>query len=92
MTNIEAGYRIPEHPSAEEAAAVNAIIRDPDNPLFPCPIVVFCDRCGVQSRGDFMVTEGTPSAQRLSFARKDLVDRNGWQCAEEDLCLHCKEK
>lgn len=67
---------------------VSAILRDPDSPLYPSQITVFCDHCGAEATGDYMVSEDMTSAQRLAVARKHLVDNEGWQHDEDgdDFC------
>lgn len=68
--------------------AVSAILRDPDSPLYPSQITVFCDHCGVQATGDYMVSEGMTSTERLAVARKHLVDNAGWEHTDDgdDFC------
>lgn len=67
---------------------VNAIIRDPDSPYFPTQITVFCDHCGVQNTGDYMVSEDMTRTERLAAARKHLVENEGWEHTDDgdDFC------
>lgn len=65
---------------------VSAILRDPDSPLFPSRIAVFCDECGFTESGEYMVSEEQTKAERLEVARAHLRKR-GWQCDEDgDFC------
>ncbi|MDQ0694270.1 hypothetical protein [Streptomyces sp. W4I9-2] len=68
---------------------VSAILRDPDSPLYPSQITVFCDHCGHEATRDYMVSTDMTSAERLAVARKHLVDNEGWGHDEEfgdDFC------
>lgn len=67
---------------------VSAILRDPDSPLYPTQITVFCDHCGTEHTGDYMVSEDMTSEQRLAVARKHLVDSEGWEHTDDgdDFC------
>lgn len=65
---------------------VSAILRDPDSPLYPSRIAVFCDECGFTESGEYMVSEEQTKAERLEVARAHLRKR-GWQCDEDgDFC------
>lgn len=65
---------------------VSAILRDPDSPLYPSRITVFCDECGTEFTGEFMVSEEQNSAERLEVARAHMRTQ-GWQCDDEgDFC------
>lgn len=75
---------------------VSAILRDPDSPLYPSRICVFCDECGIQFGGEFMVSEEQTKTERLEVARAHMRTQ-GWQCdrsgdycpthkAENDAC------
>jgi hypothetical protein len=65
---------------------VSAILRDPDSPLYPSRITVFCDDCGVQNTGEYMVSTEQTSTERLEVARAHLRTQ-GWQCDETgDFC------
>lgn len=69
---------------------VLAILRDPECTAFPCQITVFCDECGEESTGDYLVDEKMTKGQRLRVARTYLADKEGWRCeAGEDLCPSC---
>lgn len=50
-------------------------------------VVVFCDRCGVEHRGDFA---GETREARLAAARTFLENRKGWLCREDDQCPVCR--
>ncbi|NUS26093.1 MAG: hypothetical protein HOV92_17980 [Streptomyces sp.] len=58
---------------------VNAIVRDMDDPRYPTQITVFCDHCGTEDTGEYMVSEGMTSRERLAVARDHLVKNKGWQ-------------
>ena len=62
---------------------VNAIIRDPDSPLYPSRITVFCDHCGVQDTGEYMVSEQMSRVERLAVARRHLVANKGWEHTDD---------
>jgi hypothetical protein len=67
---------------------VNAIVRDMDDPRYPTQITVFCDHCGVEDTGEYMVHEGMTSRERLAVARDHLVKNKGWEHTEDgdDFC------
>lgn len=58
---------------------VNAIVRDMDDPRYPSRITVFCDHCGVENTGEYMVSEDMTSTERLAVARQHLVQNKGWE-------------
>jgi hypothetical protein len=58
---------------------VNAIVRDMDDPRYPCQITVFCDHCGLKNTGDYMVSDDMTKAERLAAARAHLVANEGWE-------------
>lgn len=65
---------------------VSAILRDPDSPLYPSRIAVYCDECGTTESGEYMVSEEQTKAERLEVARAHLR-KQGWQCDEDgDFC------
>jgi hypothetical protein len=68
--------------------AVNAIVRDMDDPRYPSRITVFCDHCGTEFTGEFMVSAEMSSAERLAVARRHLVDNEGWEHTDDgdDFC------
>lgn len=50
-------------------------------------VVVFCDECGAEFRGDFI---GETRADRLAAARAYMADQHGWSITPEaDLCAAC---
>lgn len=54
---------------------------------YPAQITVFCDRCGYERTGDYVVTDRMTRAQRLAAARRHLDTNEGWSCtAAGDLC------
>jgi hypothetical protein len=67
---------------------VSAILRDPDSPHDPTQITVFCDHCGTENTGDYMVSEGMTSTERLAVARQHLVQNEGWEHTDDgdDFC------
>jgi hypothetical protein len=58
---------------------VNAIVRNPDDPRYPSQITVFCDHCGAENTGDYMVSTDMDREQRLAVARQHLVTNEGWE-------------
>ena len=69
---------------------ISAILRDPDSRVYPSLIVVFCDRCGVEDRHDYLVHEDDSSSTRLGYARAHLVKNEGWTCdGRGDFCPPC---
>ena len=67
---------------------VNAIVRDMDDPRYPSKITVFCDHCGAARTGEYMVSAEMTSRERLSVARKHLVEHAGWEHTDDgdDFC------
>ncbi len=71
---------------------VSAILRDPDSPLYPSRIGVFCDDCGTTREHDYMVSTEQTKTERLEVARAYLRTE-GWTCnAEGDFCPACPEE
>jgi hypothetical protein len=72
---------MPDQPTATPLTPeiVSAILRDPDSPYYPSRITVFCDHCGTQRTGDYMVREDMTRDERLAVARKHLTTNEGWQ-------------
>jgi hypothetical protein len=58
---------------------VTSILLDPDCPLYPSQITVFCDHCGTEDTADYMVSEDMTPTERLAVARRHLVEHKGWQ-------------
>lgn len=77
-----------DQPNTLTPDVVNAIVRDMDDPRYPSRITVFCDHCGTEFTGEFMVREGMTSTERLAVARKYLVNNKGWEHNEygDDFC------
>ena len=67
---------------------VSAILRDPNSPHYPTQITVFCDHCGIEHTGDYMVSTEMDGEERLAVARKHLVDNEGWEHTDDgdDFC------
>ncbi|WP_086773246.1 hypothetical protein [Streptomyces bobili] len=67
---------------------VSAILRDPDSPYYPSRITMFCDHCGVERTGEYMVSEDMTSRERLGVARQHLVQNEGWEHTSDgdDFC------
>lgn len=54
----------------------------------PVLVVVFCDDCGVEARGDYL---GPSRAARIAGARAWLAANRGWLIAPGlDLCPTCR--
>lgn len=70
---------MPDQPAPLSPDLVNAIVRDMDDPRYPTLITVFCDRCGTEDTGDYMVRVGMTSRERLAVARAHLVANQGWE-------------
>jgi hypothetical protein len=70
---------MPDQPNTLSPDEVNAIVRDMDDPRYPTQITVFCDHCGTEFTGDYMVREGMTSIERLAVARAYLVAEKGWE-------------
>ena len=68
-----------DQPNTLAPDQVNAIVRDMNDPRFPVRITVFCDHCGVENTGEYMVHEVMTKADRLTVARRHLVQNEGWQ-------------
>ncbi|MER8083807.1 hypothetical protein ABTZ57_01260 [Streptomyces sp. NPDC094048] len=66
----------------------------PTGQKYPCGIVVYCDRCGEEHRGDYIVTDDMTSEERLAVARTHLNDNEEWSCGGllGDLCPDCASK
>lgn len=79
----------PEATSTVPPEIVSAILRDPDSPLYPSQIGVFCDDCGTEVVRDYLVSTEQTKVERLEVARASLRGE-GWQCDEEgDFCPAC---
>lgn len=79
-----------EHPPAPlPPEIVNAILRDPDSPLYPSQIGVACDACGTTVTADYMVSVEQTRTERLGVAREHLRHQ-GWRCDDAgDFCPAC---
>lgn len=54
---------------------------------FPCSIAVFCDACGREERGDYLVREIDTQDTRFELARR-FLRAEGWRCDDTgDFCL-----
>lgn len=75
-------------PGAMPPDMVTSILLDPDCPLYPSQITVFCDHCGVRNTGEYMVSEDMLPAERLAVARKHLAEHEGWESTDDgdDFC------
>lgn len=60
----------------------------PTGQKYPAQITVFCDHCGHERTGDYIVTDTMTRAERLAVARKHLVANEGWEHADDgdDFC------
>ena len=79
---------MPDQPNTLTPDVVNAIVRDIDDPRYPSRITVFCDHCGVENTGEYMVSTEMSPRERLDVARKHLVNNEGWEHNEygDDFC------
>lgn len=77
-----------DQPNTLTPDQVNAIVRDMDDPRYPSQITVFCDHCGTEFTGEFMVSEEMTSTERLAVARRHLVQNEGWEHTDDgdDFC------
>jgi hypothetical protein len=58
---------------------------------FPSAIGVYCDTCGIQHSGDYVVHELMSKQERFQVARDHLNAEAGWRCDDTaDLCPRCK--
>lgn len=65
----------------------------PTGQKYPCGIGIYCDRCGHEHRGDYIVTDTMTRQQRFAVARRHLVANEGWRCdGSGDLCPRCLAK
>lgn len=56
--------------------------------MVPVLVVVFCDECGIEARGDYI---GATKAARIAGARAWLAANRGWLTAPGlDLCPGCR--
>lgn len=78
----------PDEPAPLTPDVVNAIVRDMDDPRYPSQITVFCDHCGIEDTGDYMVHDGMTRSERLTVARAHLVESKGWEHTDDgdDFC------
>lgn len=70
---------MPDQPNTLTPNVVNAIVRNMDDPRYPSRITVFCDHCGVENTGEYMVSAEMTSRERLDVARTHLVQNEGWE-------------
>lgn len=53
---------------------------------YPCCITVFCDVCGLEHTGDYVVSDACDSPTRLGYARAHMRALD-WRCDEQgDYC------
>lgn len=58
--------------------------------IMPCQLTVFCDCCGTEHTGDYLVGEDDDAATRFGYARRHLTEHQGWRCdARGDFCPEC---
>lgn len=83
----------PVHPRRADAAKEHQAARD-DNPTgqkYPCGLGIFCDTCGTEFRGDFIVTDTMTKAERLEIIRNHVRTKLGWQSNDTgDNCPTCR--
>jgi len=72
-------------------AALAAVEQKTGSVAFPSEITVFCDFCGIEHSGDYIVTEADNSETRFGFARAHLKTL-GWVYKDGlDLCPECQD-
>ncbi|MBN9739539.1 hypothetical protein DMP23_00195 [Amycolatopsis sp. A1MSW2902] len=72
---------------------ISAIVRDPNDPRYPCRLGVFCDRCGTEWVGDFLVSDEVSSPERLKIVRDHVSGKLGWVCEQSgDFCPACNQR
>jgi hypothetical protein len=59
-----------------------------DDPRYPSRITVFCDHCGTENTGEYMVSAEMTPTERLAVARTHLVQNEGWEHTDDgdDFC------
>jgi hypothetical protein len=78
---------MPDQPAPLTPDVVNAIVRDMGDPRYPSRITVFCDHCGVENTGEYMVSTEMSPTERLAVARNHLVQNEGWESDDgDDFC------
>jgi hypothetical protein len=59
---------------------------------YPSAITIFCDECGIQNTGDYVVNDTMAAADRYQVARDHLNAERDWICDDvADLCPRCKK-
>jgi hypothetical protein len=62
-------------------------VTEPDR--YPCATTVFCDVCGIEHTGDYIVSDEIDGPTRLGYARKHVATL-GWSCSRAgDFCPAC---
>lgn len=66
-------------------------LTDPNEETYPTLLVVYCDDCGLQEFGDFLVHVDDDPETRFGYIRRHLADNKGWLIIpmELDLCPEC---
>ncbi|WP_046500755.1 hypothetical protein [Streptomyces odonnellii] len=65
----------------------------PTGQKYPCGLGMHCDTCGIEFRGDFIVTDTMTKAERLEIIRNHVRTTQNWECnATGDYCPNCKPK
>lgn len=65
----------------------------PTGQKYPCGLGVYCDSCGTEFRGDFIVTDTMTKPERLEVVRTHVRTTLRWQCdAGGDFCESCAER
>jgi hypothetical protein len=58
---------------------------------YPSAITIFCDECGIENTGDYVVNDTMGAADRYQVARDHLNIECDWRCDDiSDLCPRCK--
>lgn len=64
---------------------------DSNVPRYPAQITVYCDGCGSEETGDYVVSDADIAEVRFGYARKHLREKKEWQCdVNGDFCPACK--
>ncbi|MFD8687810.1 hypothetical protein [Streptomyces sp. NPDC059651] len=63
----------------------------PTGQKYPCGLGVYCDSCGTEFRGDFIVVDTMSKAERLEVVRDHVRTALRWQCdSTGDYCPDCR--
>ncbi|PBC71536.1 hypothetical protein BX265_6146 [Streptomyces sp. TLI_235] len=66
--------------------AYEELVEDSDE-KYPCQLGVYCDNCGTEWSGDFVVSDRDSKPERLEIVRRHARNKLGWSCGEAgDYC------